>query len=410
MKGVQRRISLCCQLRDLCDDDIRKLVAHVTLVSVQFGKVSLPLRVRCENLETFLDNSYLERRCNTMISNHLNEKLPNDPRFVSSLSQNMTFAFMNNAIVVDGLLALSLDCLAPADELKRWTQLLQQPKKHQALLMGPSGTGKTFIAEKLAKYLTGPEKKHVKVLTFHQRFSYGEFMAGQRVNDDARVAFSAGILPRFLFKDPWGKAGGTKQNGDDVDIGVELPGPRVLVVDEFNRGNAANVLGECLRLLEYRGKSNQQLLACGKPFYIPESFFLIGTMNSEDRSIAEIDRAMFERFSVLDVSRLGTPSQLLDRWLVLQRFELNELQTQRNWLKKSNDFLEAHVSANQEKMQIGHARFLGEFPSIAQFKTHFANIVVFTILPIVRSFLPGHSLIEFNREMKEFTNQVETEA
>ena len=92
--------------------------------------------------------------------------------------------------------------------------------------------------------------------------------------------------------------------------------PYILVIDEINRANLAKVFGELYFLLEYRDESIRLQYSLDKPFRLPPNLFIIGTMNTADRSIAKIDSAMHRRFRFVELHPRTPPVQgMLARWL-----------------------------------------------------------------------------------------------
>ncbi|WP_075738462.1 DUF4357 domain-containing protein [Streptomyces acidiscabies] len=179
--------------------------------------------------------------------------------------------------------------------------------ERQVVLYGPPGTGKTYLALKLAEFLSGgPEQ--VKLIQFHPAYAYEDFVEGFRPKEDPdtkEVAFriSAGPLRELAAL------------AERVGNGHI---PHFLVIDEINRANLAKVFGELYFLLEYRDRS-LQLPYSGDDFSLPPNLFVIGTMNTADRSIALVDAAMRRRFAFVELSPRTEPtSGLLRRWLEKQ--------------------------------------------------------------------------------------------
>jgi len=180
--------------------------------------------------------------------------------------------------------------------------LLQQ--KRQLIFYGPPGTGKTFLAERLAGHLTSGGGSY-KLVQFHPSYSYEDFVEGFRPRVD-----SAGNLTYELTPGPLRLL---------ADAARENPGePYLLIIDEINRGNLAKIFGELYYLLEYREQS--LVLQYGSSdedeFSLPENLFVIGTMNTADRSIAMVDAAIRRRFNFVEFSPTKAPiSSLLNEWL-----------------------------------------------------------------------------------------------
>jgi hypothetical protein len=167
------------------------------------------------------------------------------------------------------------------DRIKRWqTSLL---RKQQIILQGPPGTGKTFVAERLARLLVSDTAGFWDIVQFHPSYAYEDFMQGIRPSVEGG-ALSYSIEPgRFLQ---------FCKRAEDTDA------PAVLIIDEINRGNLSRVFGELMYLLEYRDKE-VPLASGGSTFRIPKNVYLIGTMNTADRSIALVDHALRRRFSFI---------------------------------------------------------------------------------------------------------------
>ncbi|MFK0249511.1 DUF4357 domain-containing protein [Amycolatopsis azurea] len=174
----------------------------------------------------------------------------------------------------------------------------------QLVLYGPPGTGKTYLALKLAEFLGGgPEQ--VKLVQFHPAYSYEDFFEGFRPQEDPKTHEVA-----FRITD-----GPLREIADLASREGNRHIPHFLVIDEINRANLAKVFGELYFLLEYRNKS-VRLTYSGKDFALPTNLFVIGTMNTADRSIALVDTAMRRRFSFVELSPRTEPTTgLLRRWL-----------------------------------------------------------------------------------------------
>jgi hypothetical protein len=176
------------------------------------------------------------------------------------------------------------DCVAETGlsekEVNRLLRLLR--RKKQIVLQGPPGTGKTYIAERLARVLAEENAGILQTVQFHASYAYEDFVYGLRPvakNDTLLFKGTPGIFMDFCSR------ASTLAPGSSA----------VLVIDEINRANLSRVLGELMYLLEYRGKS-LQIPGSQTPFTIPANVYLIGTMNTADRSIAVVDHALRRRF------------------------------------------------------------------------------------------------------------------
>ncbi|MCM2580532.1 DUF4357 domain-containing protein [Streptomyces meridianus] len=174
----------------------------------------------------------------------------------------------------------------------------------QLVLYGPPGTGKTYLALKLAEFLGGGLEQ-VKLVQFHPSYSYEDFFEGFRPREDPETREVAFRLT----------AGPLRELADLASREGNRHIPHFLVIDEINRANLAKVFGELYFLLEYRNKS-VRLTYSGDDFALPPNLFVIGTMNTADRSIALVDAAMRRRFAFVELSPRTEPtSGLLRRWL-----------------------------------------------------------------------------------------------
>lgn len=196
---------------------------------------------------------------------------------------------------------LADDLLYDRDHLHRIAVLLDD--KRQVIFQGPPGTGKTYAARKLAHYLAG-DASCVTLVQFHPSYAYEDFVQGYRPT---------------LRK---GQAGFTRRNGPLVNAAEaardEPDAPHFLIIDEVNRGNLAKVFGELYFLLEYRDAEIRLQYAneSDKPFSLPKNLYIIGTMNTADRSIALVDLALRRRFHFVEFHPDKLPIKgLLSRWL-----------------------------------------------------------------------------------------------
>ncbi|GAB3949801.1 DUF4357 domain-containing protein [Streptomyces sparsus] len=177
----------------------------------------------------------------------------------------------------------------------------------QLVFYGPPGTGKTYLALKLAEFLGGgPEQ--VKLVQFHPSYAYEDFFEGFRPQEDPQTREVAFRLT----------AGPLRELADLASREGNRHVPHFLIIDEINRANLAKVFGELYFLLEYRNKS-VRLTYSGDDFALPPNLFVIGTMNTADRSIALVDAAMRRRFAFVELSPRTEPTRgLLRRWLAGQ--------------------------------------------------------------------------------------------
>ncbi len=183
------------------------------------------------------------------------------------------------------------------DWLQECIELLRD--RRQLIFYGPPGTGKTYIAQALAKHIGGANRR---LIQFHPAYSYEDFFEGFRPTASGGFELKAGPMRRIVEQ---------AKNSSE---------PHVLIIDEINRGNLAKIFGELYFLLEYRDEPVDLLYGDAEGgFSLPKNLFIIGTMNTADRSIALVDAAMRRRFSFLPLHPSETPaSGVLRAWLRAQ--------------------------------------------------------------------------------------------
>ncbi|MEV7230322.1 AAA family ATPase [Polymorphospora sp. NPDC051019] len=198
--------------------------------------------------------------------------------------------------------ALADRLLIDREWLTETVDLLREKK--QIILYGPPGTGKTYLAYELAQFLTGDIDGAYRLVQFHPSYSYEDFFEGYRpVRGEQQGGITFSLEP-----------GPFKQLVTDARN--DPAQPYVLIIDEINRANLAKVFGELYFLLEYRGRRIQLQYSPTDEFELPPNVFVIGTMNTADRSIALVDAAMRRRF-LFQALFPGEPPlrDMLRRWL-----------------------------------------------------------------------------------------------
>ena len=193
-----------------------------------------------------------------------------------------TDTYVITTILADG-------CFLPHSTLDTILRRLQT--KQNVILQGPPGTGKTWLGKRLAYALIGQKDDgKVRSFQFHPNMSYEDFVRGWRPDGKGGLVLADGPFLQLC------------------DAARQDPGGKyVIVIEEINRGNPASTFGELLTLLESDKRNPADALALAYPrepgerFHIPPNVYVIGTMNTADRSIAMIDLALRRRFAFFDL-------------------------------------------------------------------------------------------------------------
>jgi MoxR-like ATPase len=239
-------------------------------------------------------------------------------------------------------------------ELNQIQDLLRH-KKH-LIFEGPPGSGKTFIADKFARYFTGNslEGEHderIEFVQFHQSYGYEDFVQGIRpVTEGGALTYR--VVPG-IFLEMCERA---EARPDDTFV---------LIIDEINRGNLSRIFGELLMALEYRDKpvklANAWIDSTGKSrthLTIPENLYLIGTMNSTDRSLAMIDYALRRRFYFYPLRPVvDGEAPVLERWLASSDIAESDRTRLLRYFVSINQRISDHLTAD---FQVGHSYFMNE--------------------------------------------------
>ena len=180
-------------------------------------------------------------------------------------------------------------CFLPQSKIEMILKRLQAKKN--IILQGPPGTGKTWLAKRLAFALIGQrDDSKVRAVQFHPNLSYEDFIRGWRPSGEGKLTLVDGPFMEVI-----------KTAIDDPESKY------VIVIEEINRGNPAQVFGEMLTLLEADKRSPDEALelsyrkTAGERIYIPSNLYVIGTMNIADRSLALVDLALRRRFAFIDL-------------------------------------------------------------------------------------------------------------
>lgn len=248
-------------------------------------------------------------------------------------------------------------------------------RKKNAVVQGPPGVGKSFIARRLAYALVGAEDPaRVAMIQFHQSYAYEDFIQGWRPNGTGGFERRNGVFHEFCQQ----AAAAQESN-------------HVFIIDEINRGNLSKIFGELFLLIEAdkRGPAHAIPLTYARngeeKFFVPENVYLLGMMNTADRSLALVDYALRRRFAFLDLRpAFHTPefqSHLEDQGV--EGFLIQQIVARMDRLNK-------HISAQQSQLgpgfAIGHSFFCPQGTEENLDIDWYRSVIRTEIAPLIREY------------------------
>lgn len=255
------------------------------------------------------------------------------------------------------------DVFMSETDYERLSSILRYKKN--IILQGAPGVGKTYTAKRLAYSLMGERNsERVMMIQFHQSYSYEDFIMGYRPTDEG-FKLKNGAFYNFCKK---------AEGDEDNDY--------YFIIDEINRGNLSRIFGELFMLLENdkRGAS-LQLIYSDEKFSIPKNLYIIGMMNTADRSLAMLDYALRRRFAFFELK----PGFETDGFKKYQE-EINNEKFDKliNCIKNLNDIITSDDSLG-EGFCIGHSYFCN---FSAEFITDnlLSSIVEYELIPLLKEY------------------------
>jgi len=238
-------------------------------------------------------------------------------------------------------------------------------RKMNVILQGAPGVGKTFTAKRLAYAMMGKQDdERIEMVQFHQNYSYEDFIMGYRP-DGVGFTLTDGIFYRFCK---------IAENHPQEDY--------FFLIDEINRGNMSKIFGELLMLIEKDYRGTKAILAySGMPFFVPKNLYIIGMMNTADRSLAMIDYALRRRFSFFEMEPAFDSEGFVKYQKELANETFNALIHQ---IKKLNEEITRDKSLGRS-FQIGHSYFCNRKPEECT-TDWMRSVVEFDILPMLSEY------------------------
>ncbi|WP_216830317.1 AAA family ATPase [Alkalihalobacterium elongatum] len=291
--------------------------------------------------------------------------------FIWRLKPNLKQAIAStyeNEVIIHAKAYTKEDFLAEVfiDEKQYETMTNLLHYKKNLILQGPPGVGKTFVSKRLAYSLMGvKDVSRVEMVQFHQNYAYEDFVMGFRP-DEHGFSLQFGIFYEFCQR---------ALENPEQDF--------YFIIDEINRGNLSKVFGELFMLLERDKRDEFVTMGYSKDkFTVPSNVYLIGTMNTADRSLAQLEVALRRRFAFITLQPAfnekwkrklqasGISQQLVERILIA--------------VEKLNKEITADFQLGRG-YAIGHS-FFTEKPERLDENTWFEGILQFEITPLLEEY------------------------
>ncbi len=254
---------------------------------------------------------------------------------IPSDSESGSPAYSIDSIIEDG-------CFLSKNEVEVALERLESKKN--LILQGPPGTGKTWLGKRLAYALIEKEdSERIRVIQFHPSLSYEDFVRGWRPDGEGRLALIDGVFLQAV-----------KAAKNEPDR------PFVVIIEEINRGNPAQIFGEILTLLEKDKRNEDEAIELAyqhrdqphERVYIPNNLYVVGTMNIADRSLALVDLALRRRFAFITLKPML--NERWQNWCEERGLDSNFIKKIRDWMTELNNRIEKDRSLGRQ-FRIGHS-------------------------------------------------------
>lgn len=264
------------------------------------------------------------------------------------------------------------DVFLEREDVERYLDIWRNKKN--LILQGAPGVGKSFVARRLAYALIGfKDERKVQSVQFHQSYSYEDFVQGYRPDGNQGFELKNGVFYEFRNR--------ALQDPD---------GTYVIIIDEINRGNLSKIFGELMLLIEQdkRGHEWRTRLAYASSddpeFFVPENLFILGMMNTADRSLSLVDYALRRRFAFIAMEPLfGAPK--FRTYLEAHRVPEEVINRITSGMGELNQVIENDRVNLGPGFRVGHS-FFTPTEQVSDSETWFRRVVETEIYPLLEEY------------------------
>ncbi|HBJ37406.1 MAG TPA: hypothetical protein DDZ51_22165 [Planctomycetaceae bacterium] len=338
-----------------------------------FFKHVLPVDWKCKDELTVPDGVHLPQQTLTSMSSkpEFIDIVSNFYTDVPGLSEDDLEPIEPKSIEYSKHHALK-DLFMPEQKLDRIIKQLK--RKKNVILQGPPGTGKTFVARRIAYLLMGEaDPSRAPIIQFHQSTTYEDFVQGYRPDRNGGFALKNGAFYEYCQ---------LARSQPDRSF--------VFIIDEINRGNLSKIFGDLFMLIEHdkRGGDFAVPLTYAKElkdtFSVPSNLFLIGTMNTADRSLSMVDYAFRRRFSFESLQPEFGSAEFA-AVLIASGASADIVAAVRSRMAKLNAMIKQDSSILGSGYQIGHSFFVPT-PGQAADANWLLEVIECEILPLLEEY------------------------